>query len=385
MRILINAITLDNANIVPLLIKIKAWEKNGARITFFGNEYFKNHAVAHEEINNHDFILLGNRFVRQKNQKNTKGRFHFIFECAKRNVIAFPYLKKFRGQYDLVYSLSGVLDLVLFPYLLKMVDRKVKWAVVFDNVVPLNDRGNKIIRFLAWIFFQISLQLVRKADLIFVPHPEVKRYLLMKGFSKNKLQDTSCAVENDLIMKAEKIEGYSPDALFVGRINETKGIYDMLFVLKRILARYPNFQLVIMGDGDENSKKKFGNEVRKMKLGNNIQFIGYKRGIEKYNIIKSAKCFWFLSVSPSESFGIALLEAVCSGIPAFAYELPQFSRIYLNGEVDISPKNDYESVAKKVVELFEKGIFENKKGEILIDKYSWEKIAETEYDAIKNL
>lgn len=120
-----------------------------------------------------------------------------------------------------------------------------------------------------------------------------------------------------------------------------------------------------------------------MGLERNVQFLGFRTGLEKFNIMKCAKCFWFLSVS--ESFGVSLLEAVCSGIPAFAYNLPQFSQIYQDGEVDISPKGDYKTVARKVIELLEKGNFTNEKGKLLIDKYNWEHVAEIEYNAIKNL
>ena len=70
-----------------------------------------------------------------------------------------------------------------------------------------------------------------------------------------------------------------------------------------------------------------------MHLINNVLFLGYRKGLEKFNIITSSKCFWFLSVSESESFGIALLEAVCLGLPALVYDLDPFKKIYKNNEV----------------------------------------------------
>jgi glycosyltransferase involved in cell wall biosynthesis len=238
---------------------------------------------------------------------------------------------------------------------------------------------------LAWIFFQISIQIIGRADVIFVSTPELMDYLIGRCFNKKKLVLTGFGIESDLIKKSEPDEKYKIDALFVGRINETKGIYDMLKVLNIVRKNYPNFQLAIVGEGDEETEARFKEKIKNLDLGSNIQFLGYKNGMEKYNIIKSAKCFWFLSVSKSESFGVALLEAVCSGIPSFAYDLVQFPRIYQNGEVDISPKGNYKAVAQKVIKLFESGNFDNKKGKNLLARYSWEKIAETEYTAINNL
>jgi glycosyltransferase involved in cell wall biosynthesis len=155
--------------------------------------------------------------------------------------------------------------------------------------------------------------------------------------------------------------------------------------LKIVRKKYPNFQFSIMGEGDIGTKERFKKKIEELGLRDNVHFLGYRNGLEKYNIIKSAKCFWFLSVSRSENFGVALLEAVCSGIPAFVYNLPQFPRIYQNHEVDVSPMGDYKAVAEKVIKLFESGEFSNEKGKKLIDKYSWEQVAETEYNAIKNL
>ena len=302
-----------------------------------------------------------------------------IFLAIKRNFLSFFYLKKLRHNYDIVYSISSVLDLVIFPYFLKRKDAKVKWVVVFDNTVPLLDPGNKFIRFLVWIFFNISLILLKKADKIFAISEDLKQFLLKKGFKKEQIVVTGNAVECAMIKMAKKNYSCNIDALFIGRINETKGIFDMLKVLAIVKIAYPDFQLAIMGDGDEATKNKFKNKIKTMELVDNIQFLGYKTGIEKFNILKSSKCFWFLS--ESESFGIALLEAVCSGLPSFAYDLAPYKNIYKNNEVMIFNKNDYYAVANKVIEIFNKKEFDNKKGELLVEKYSWDNIAKIEFDS----
>jgi len=373
MKILINAIALDGANISPLLIRLRNWQSRGAQIAFFGNEFLKENIISFGSLGSYDFINLKIWFPRQKDIRNIRSKFQFMGECLKRNIAGIFYLGKLKNKYDAVYSISAVLDTVIFPYLLKKADKKIKWAVVFDNTVPSRN-------FIAWIFFRASLRMMRSADCVFTVDQELKEYLVKNKIQRQKICARGNGLESDLINKAIVKDEYNFDALYVGRINEAKGIYDMLCVLKIVRKSFPDFRLAIMGDGDKATKTRFQKRSKKMKLEKNIQFLGYITGMEKFDIIKSSKCFWFLSYG--ESFGIALLEAVCCGLPAFAYDLPQLKRIYKNDEVIFSPKGDYEEVAQKVIELFKTGDFSNEKGKLLVDKYSWDKIAEIEYNSM---
>ena len=375
-KILINGITLDQAILVALLSKIRVWQYSGYEITIFGNKLLKNRIDALNIIQNYKYIEL-------KKTRRINNVVYFMFEALKRNLLAISYLKKFKNRYDVIYSISSVLDLILLPYIVKKTDEKVKWVTVFDNTVPFNRPGNKFICCLAWLFFRISLLLLKKADKIFVISDELKKYLINKNFNKKKLIVTGNGIQGDLIKKAKKCDKYNIDALFVGRINEAKGIYDLLKVIEIIKKKFSNFQLAIMGDGDTNTIQKFKNKIDVMKLQNNIQFLGYKLGIEKFNIIKSSKCFIFLS--HDESFGIALLEAVCCGIPCLAYDLEEYKEIYKKKEVIVFKKGDYQSIAKKIIEIFENKSFENKKGQLLLKRYNWEAITRIEMNAIETV
>ncbi len=384
-KILVNLLTLQHEGILPPWLRIfKVFQAHGCKV-YVNTGYFVKKLEPIEDIYQFDWLTEAEEKRLRKDK--TKTKIGFLLHSLKRNYITLKNSRKIlkSENFDVVYTPSSVLDFTIFPFYLKSKGEKIKWATTLANIVPFSDPGNKFIRFLAWLFFQISMRMLRRADVIFVPTAEMKDHLIKRKFRKEKIIETGCAVENEMIKGAEGLDGHKIDALFVGRINETKGIFDMLKVLKIIMKKFPDFQLAIMGEGDEKTKARFKKEIKNSGLGSNVQFLGYKNGMEKYNIIKSTKCFWFLSVSESESFGIALLEAVCSGIPAFAYDLPQFSRIYQNGEVEISPKGDHELVAQKVINLFESGNFDNGKGKELLGKYSWEKIAEIEYNSLNNL
>jgi glycosyltransferase involved in cell wall biosynthesis len=379
-KILVNLVSLQHEHILsPWLRIFKYFQLQGCEIYVNVGRFVKKLGPIRDV---YEFKWLTEEENRILSKDKTTTKTGFLFHALKRNLLGLCNSKKIMkgGRFDIIYTPSSVLDLVIYPYYLKITGKKTKWVTTLANVVPLSDPGNKIIRFLTWLFFQSSLRMARRADIVFVHAPEVVDYLVGRYFDKKKLVLTGVGIEADVIKRARPDERYKADALFVGRINETKGIFDMLKVLKIVREKYPNFQLAVMGEGDKVTERNFKNEIKKTGLENNVQFLGYITGLKKFNIIKSAKCFWFLSVSQSESFGVALLEAVCCGIPAFAYDLPQFSRIYSNGEVDISPKGDFKLVAKKVVELFNKGDFGNEKGKLLLGRYSWEKAAEIEHN-----
>jgi len=380
-RILINFVTLGRDGIdIPRLLKFRALNEMGCELYLFSGTFIKKIELAGKDVYTFNETLSELKtYPRRKWSK-----MGFMFYALKMNLRGLLHLLKIkRGNYDVIYSPASVLDFLIIPYFVKIFNKKIVWASVFDNIVPLNDPGNKIIRFLGWFFFRASLILLKKADLIFVISEDLRYFLLKTGFPEKKIILTANGIDNELIRKTEAGGNFKIDAIFMGRINETKGIYDMLEVLDTVRKVYPNFQLAIMGDGDNTTKKQFRDRINKMDLKKNVQFLGFRSGLEKISILKNAKCFLFMSVR--ESFGVSLLEAVCCGLPAFAYDLPQLMKIYKNGEVDISPKGDYKLVARKIIKLFESGSFSNEKGKLLLDKYSWERVAETEYNAIKNL
>ncbi|MFA6361554.1 MAG: glycosyltransferase [Candidatus Shapirobacteria bacterium] len=372
MKILISLTTINSYfGIIPYWIeKFKLLKKfDNQTDFFFNNKIYKK------------------KFKREIIDKlpSVNSKFKFIFYSISKNFQAIFKVIKYKNKYDLVYSPSSVLDLIIMPFFLKKYNRKIIWTTIFDNIVPITDPGNKIIRFIAWISFKISLILIKKADLIFTISEDLKEYLINHGFDKKKIIITGNGIEIDLIKKSKKDPKYSFDSLFIGRINETKGIFDMLAVLKEVKKTYPKFKLAIMGNGDIPTKNKFLNKIKKLKLQKNIKFLGYVSGIKKFNVIKSSKCFWFLSVSKSESFGIALMEAVSCGLYGFVYDLPVFRKIYKNNEVIFSPINNTKFVSNQILKLFQSKKFNNQNGKKLLGKYSWKNIVSLENKAIKNI
>lgn len=375
-RILFNLNTFTLAgNIVPLIYRINYWQKNDFKITIFSSYELKSKIEREGNFKNLNFIELSDCH-------EPKSKIGYIFECLRRNLLSLKYLNKIVGKYEVIFTISSVLDLVILPYFLKRRKKDFLWLTICDNTVPFTGSGNKIMRVLIWFFFITSIKIIKNADKIFVISEELVEYFLRKGFQSNQIVLTGNGVETDLIHKAKKCPEYNIDALFIGRINEAKGIYQMLKVLKIVIKKIPKFQLALMGIGDSITEKRFHEKIASENLSRNIQLLGYKTGMEKYNIIKSSRCFWFFS--ESESFAVSLAEAVVSGIKCFVYYLPVY-KFYNNNEIITFDQGDYKGVAKSVIDIFQRKDFNNENGKLLAKSLDWQRIVELEYNQVLKL
>ena len=78
----------------------------------------------------------------------------------------------------------------------------------------------------------------------------------------------------------------------------------------------------------------FDDVVKRVKdkgLFENIKFMGFLNGIDKFTVMKSSKICIFPSTY--ESFGMVVAEAMACGLPVVAYDLPVYREIYPVGMI----------------------------------------------------
>ncbi|PIS14952.1 hypothetical protein COT63_02560 [Candidatus Shapirobacteria bacterium CG09_land_8_20_14_0_10_38_17] len=322
-------------------------------------------------------------YVKIPHCKIAKNKFVLVFELLKRSFTTCFFIPQITKDTDVLYSISSVLDVLLLPFFIKIFKSQITWTALFENKVYLCRPGNFFIRLLAFWFYQISLLLLRKADKIFVISPELKSFLINRGFKKEKIILTGNAVDRGKIKKAIALKKHWCDGLFLGRIDEAKGVFDLVKICQLVVKKYPDFILWITGSGDQNTKNKLVKKIKELKLGKNIKLLGYVSGFKKFRLL--ANCRVFLFPSKSESFGVALLEAICSGKIAIAYDLPAYKTIYLNNELITVPLNDINAFAKKVINVLNQKRFKNINGLKLLNspQYQYDHLAQLEMDNFK--
>lgn len=99
--------------------------------------------------------------------------------------------------------------------------------------------------------------------------------------------------------------GAVPTALFLGRIGDRKGTFDLLQAFERVLERLPEARLVIGGDGEVD---KLHAEVARLGVTGAVEFAGWVSAERKEQLFRQA---WLFALpSYHEGLPMAILEAM---------------------------------------------------------------------------
>jgi glycosyltransferase involved in cell wall biosynthesis len=141
----------------------------------------------------------------------------------------------------------------------------------------------------------------------------------------------------------------APRLLFLGRLTEKKGLFDLFQAMPRVLKRFPALQLVVAGDGDVETARKHAREVG---IEHAVVFLGWIDGKDKDRCLNAAT----IVVLPShfEAFGVSILEAMAHGKPVVATQVggvPEVLEDGVQGRL-VSP-HDPMALAEALIELLE--------------------------------
>lgn len=163
--------------------------------------------------------------------------------------------------------------------------------------------------------------------------------------------------------------------LFLGRLEKRKGLGDLLRAYRFMKARVPRSRLIVVGDGPLRSSVE--SYVARHRLPD-VVLAGYVPDTVKPRYYTSADIFCSPATG-AESFGIVLLEAMASGLPVVATEVPGYMSVLTPGEdsITVRPKGWAELGAALVI-MARDAELRRRMGEFGREKarlYSWDRIA----------
>ena len=128
-----------------------------------------------------------------------------------------------------------------------------------------------------------------------------------KDYFKNLVDEEKIVVIYNSIVIPENFEKNldTNKLLFLGRIGQRKGIYDLIEVIEALKEIYPDIKLFVGGDGEVEKLKEIINEK---KLEQNIEYIGWISGKKKEDLLK--ECSFYILPSYNEGMPMSLLEGM---------------------------------------------------------------------------
>ena len=168
------------------------------------------------------------------------------------------------------------------------------------------------------------------------------------------------------------------DAVFLGRLNPSKGIFDLPPIWKKVTERLPHLRLAIIGGGSEAISEKLTAELEAHGLHDSVDLLGYLEAEKIYALIKRARIFVFPSYE--EGFGIAIVEAMACGTPVVAWNLPVYKELF-DGVIITIPLGNQQAFAEVIVTLLSSTKMESNSYMLLpahqcAQRYSWSSVSE---------
>lgn len=150
--------------------------------------------------------------------------------------------------------------------------------------------------------------------------------------------------------EAPRLPGYprpGRSVLFLGRFDEPrKGMAVLLGALPRLVARFPDVEVLIVGRGDNDELSEQAGVFAR-----NLRFLGAVDDATKASALRSADVYCAPNTG-GESFGIVLVEAMAAGTAVVASDLDAFSRVLDGGAAGrLVPVDDADALADSLIEL----------------------------------
>ncbi len=265
-----------------------------------------------------------------------------------------------------------------------------RWiAWIHHRETPPSERpGNRLVNTITYRMQEWSLrQIAAHADSAWIYDTEagdlVRSRRLAYGMDRERIRVMRCGVNVEAISAAPEPSAKRFDAAMIG-VRPNKGLYDILPVWERVLARRPGTTLRLMG-GMSGEDGVLG-EIASRGLDDSISAFrpegGFLPADAYYAEIKGARILF--APSHEEGWGMAVCEAMAAGVPVVGYDLPVYRRIY--GDAFLRVRCfDFDDFAAKITSLLDDAALfaeYRRRGLECAASFGWDAIAGDDWRAV---
>lgn len=256
-------------------------------------------------------------------------------------------------QINAIYSCSDVAYADIWPaFLICLGKPEINWITRIYHVLlnPKKRHGNKLVNFIAFYLQRLSFFLIKKrSNHILALNNKLKKELLNLNFPKDRTDILGAGIEFRKINKFKATEKLDFDAVVLARVAPAKGIYDMVKIWKLVHEKNPGWKLAWIGSGG-GYEHELRSKIKENGLENSFYLLGYLKKEKILNIFKSCKIF--LCSDHENGWGLAISEAMASGLPVVSFGIDIFGGVYKKGYISV-PLGNTQKFAGETINLLE--------------------------------
>jgi len=205
-------------------------------------------------------------------------------------------------------------------------------------------------------FQRYPFSYLRKASHFIILSESFSIKLREWGFKKRITVNTTAVEDHyfnsnlfDKLKFKSKLEPFH--FLFLSRIEYNKGALDAVNLFSTIQKSYHDREIKLIVAGSGSALQPIKDYVFQSRISN-VEFVGFISGNEKVSVFK--KSHFFIFPSSQEGLPIALLEAMCFGLPIFCIATGGIKDFFQNDKMGIIQTSlDILSGATQIIELLD--------------------------------
>ena len=217
---------------------------------------------------------------------------------------------------------------------------------------------------------------------------EFSKKLVQKGIRTKKgkkILVVSPGIEPAWMEVKRHAEG-SRDLIFWGRMEDEKGIPELLRTLKEVAGRIPDVQLHLVGEG--NMTETYRKQAGELGVMDKVTFHGWM-GVEAIQQF-TAKCALGVFPSRIESFGLSMAEAMGAGLPIIATRVGALPELIEDGVTGtLVPPGNIPALYRAILAMLENPArsraLADAGREMVRQRYSWDQTAQKMTEIYQNV
>lgn len=244
--------------------------------------------------------------------------------------------------------------------------------------------------FVHYFSFKVTKNTINDVNFIFTVSPELIK-VIREVYRKNTIDYTPSGVNIDNVEASKSKKKYL--GVYMGRVTEQKGVYNLLSVWSQVIIKKPNAILAIaglIGPDDNDHVRKIINESN---MENNIKLLGTVTEKEKYQLLAESEIFIHLANYEPLFPVIGILEGLALGLPVIVFDMDVLNqerkKIKNNDFIYIVENNNIQKAANAVIKI---SALEEKKRVIIAKnairyskQFDWKEIAKKEFVVVQRL